>query len=328
VREEYYKMIQRQRGSVLIITLLVLFLLSTTALSLAHHMSLEMKLVNRYIERLKSFYIAQGALHFIINELENDKLHNQFDYLGEDWLRKFQGERGPKSLELLNIDGTAGGIYRALISDESSRININKATSGVVEALLNSFNKIGSEKVAEEILSYRRDKQPDSNFYSVYELLKLKRIKEEIFWGEDTNENGILDANENDGDESLPFDDQDGELDCGLKDLLTVYTDGKINVNTAPLPVLLSMPGMNREIARVLMEARDKQPFRSLEDLKKLSFFTDEVFAQISSWAVVKSDQFRVYIVAEASDAKTSRQILAIVDRSVDPLRIRYWRED
>lgn len=321
-------MIQRARGSVLIITLLVLFFLSTTALSLAYHMRLEMKLVNRNIDRLRSFYIARGALDLILDELENDKLQNQFDYLGEDWLRDFKDKAGPLNLELLNIDKTAGGTYRVIISDESSRININKATPGTLERLLSNFKGIDSKRAAQEIVAYRRDKQPDNNFYSIYELLRLKGIKEKIFWGEDTNENGMLDPWEDDGDKSSPFDDQDGELDLGLKDLLTVYTDGRINVNTACLPVLLSMPGMNEEIARVLREAGDKQPFKSLEDLKKLPLISDEVFTQLSSWGSIKSDQFRVCIIAEASNTKISRQILAIVDRSVEPVRIRYWRED
>jgi len=46
----------------------------------------------------------------------------------------------------------------------------------------------------------------------------------EILYGEDTNLNGVLDPNENDGDVSLPTDNRDGRLDAGLLEYVTVYT--------------------------------------------------------------------------------------------------------
>jgi DNA uptake protein ComE-like DNA-binding protein len=317
----------RNRGSVLIITLLVLFFLSAAALSLAYYMRQEMKLVSRHIDRLRSFYIARGALSLLLEEFDRDKLNNQFDYL-EDWLQEFQDKGVPFSRQLKDIEGGTAGTYKVVISHESGRININKASAQCLERLLSNFKGIDAGRLAAGITAYKRDKQPDNNFYSVHELLRVKGIKEEVFWGEDTNENGLLDRQEDDGDKSLPVDDRDGELDWGLKDYLTVYTDGRININSASLPVLLSMPGMDEDIAGVITDARVREPFKSLEDLRKLPLISDNVFTQLSGWATVKSDCFRIYIIAEAAQAELSRQILVILDRSVEPVEIRYWRED
>jgi DNA uptake protein ComE-like DNA-binding protein len=62
----------------------------------------------------------------------------------------------------------------------------------------------------------------------------------EILYGEDANRNGLLDANENDGDLSPPSDNRDGRLDPGLVDFVTVSSrepntraDGSARINVA-----------------------------------------------------------------------------------------------
>lgn len=44
---------------------------------------------------------------------------------------------------------------------------------------------------------------------------------------------------------------------------LTVSSDGRINLNTAPVPVLLTLPGIEDEGARALVERRRESPFLS-----------------------------------------------------------------
>jgi type II secretory pathway component PulK len=61
-------------------------------------------------------------------------------------------------------------------------------------------------------------------FESVEELRLVKGMTAEILYGEDANLNGILDANENDADESAPYDNRDGRLDPGLMEYFTVYS--------------------------------------------------------------------------------------------------------
>lgn len=77
-------------------------------------------------------------------------------------------------------------------------------------------------------------------FDTVEEMLLVKGVTPELLYGEDANRNGVLDPNEDDGDETYPPDDQDGVLDGGLMDYLTVYSyennvaaDGtpRVNIN-------------------------------------------------------------------------------------------------
>jgi DNA uptake protein ComE-like DNA-binding protein len=75
---------------------------------------------------------------------------------------------------------------------------------------------------------------------SIDELLQIQGITPALFYGEDANRNGMLDPNEDDGNESLPNDNADGILDAGWREYFTASSkernatttgDKKININ-------------------------------------------------------------------------------------------------
>src|SRR5690606_37035843 len=61
-------------------------------------------------------------------------------------------------------------------------------------------------------------------FETVEELRLVHGVTWELLYGEDVNRNGVLDANENDGDRSYPPDNGDGVLQFGLLEYVTVYS--------------------------------------------------------------------------------------------------------
>jgi hypothetical protein len=72
------------------------------------------------------------------------------------------------------------------------------------------------------------------------ELFFVKGFTARIVYGEDANMNGILDPNEDDGDQTFPPDDSDGVLNAGLRAVATVYSSerdvdnsgrARININ-------------------------------------------------------------------------------------------------
>ena len=77
-----------------------------------------------------------------------------------------------------------------------------------------------------------------------------KKIDDTIWFGEDLNENGVLDPNEDDGAKTPPFDNADGVLNRGIKDYVTVDSDNDaVNPNTASAEVLeIMMPDRYQEV--------------------------------------------------------------------------------
>ncbi|MFC1760892.1 hypothetical protein ACFL6U_02300 [Planctomycetota bacterium] len=191
-------------------------------------------------------------------------------------------------------DVSVGGCTLTIrVIDEASKLNINTATKDQLMGLPEMTSDI-----ADAILDWRdRNDQPreegveagyyeqlsipytirNGPFRTVRELLLVKGVEEEedLFYGEDTNFNNQLDENERDGDESLPLDNGDSELDRGWIAYLTCYSyehnrDGsgqeRVNINEASQEDLESELGLQPGHAKWIVDNRDDE-YDSIGDL-------------------------------------------------------------
>ncbi|MBN2324734.1 MAG: general secretion pathway protein GspK [Spirochaetes bacterium] len=109
-----------------------------------------------------------------------------------------------------------------------------------------------------------------------------------------------------------------------LSEYLTVYGDGSINVNTADLPVLLSLSlDMDEYIARDIIEYRKDHPFHEKADLKNVESVTDLLYDEISSIIDVESNIFR--ITAEGISNEIVSRISAVVMRQGEGFKVVYF---
>lgn len=122
------------------------------------------------------------------------------------------------------------------LTDESSKLNLNTATRGMLaklpgfeQPLLDAY--MGPASAAEgEIVALTsirsvfdtQERRPRTDINSLSELFQYRGFTPQILFGEDANFNYQLDPNEDDSDQRAPGDNQDGKLDLGLKRLLTV----------------------------------------------------------------------------------------------------------
>ncbi|GAG47271.1 unnamed protein product, partial [marine sediment metagenome] len=118
------------------------------------------------------------------------------------------------------------------LTDEGGKLNLNVASEEALAALPNmTLDQVDS------LLDYRdgdsdeRGEGAEQEYYSqlpcpylikngplatMEELLLVKGFNGSAVYGEDHNLNGMLETNEDDGDDSFPPDNRDGELDAGL----------------------------------------------------------------------------------------------------------------
>ena len=101
----------------------------------------------------------------------------------------------------------------------------------------------------------------------------------------------------------------------------------RINVNTAPLEVLMTLPGMTEDLANAIITQRSSNigPFTRRSDLLSVSGMTDEVFRQIIDYVTVQSYQFR--IIAEGHCDQTKTKVEVVVDMASSPPKVLYMRE-
>ena len=104
------------------------------------------------------------------------------------------------------------------------------------------------------------------------------------------NRNGVLDENENDGDESEPYDNQDGNLDRGFFDYVTVYSkepnvnaDGqeRTNINEGNLNEFLSEYFPADTVQNVRMSIGPRARFDNIMDFYIRSGLTPDEFKEI-----------------------------------------------
>ena len=130
------------------------------------------------------------------------------------------------------------GHHALGLTDEAGKVNLNTAPD---ETLLTLPNM--TPELVDCLMDYRDsgiDPRPEGEDYydtlqhpyviagqplaTLEELLMVKGFNARIIYGEDANRNGLLEPNEDDGDDSFPPDNRDGQLDRGLKGVATVVT--------------------------------------------------------------------------------------------------------
>jgi type II secretory pathway component PulK len=299
----------RERGSVLIIVLWVALGLITISLYFAQSMSFEMRAADNRVAAIEAQQAVTGAARYVsylLGNLEEPGLvPDPRSYLSEAvpvgesyfWLlgRSTNGQ--------VSLDVPFFGLV-----DEASKLNLNTARLEMLQALPRMTPELAAaivdwhdtdqnvtENGAEsETYMLRRPayRAKDNKFESIEELRLVKGAYLDILYGEDTNGNGVLDPNENDGDATPPSDNRDGRLDAGILEYLTVYSregklraDGtnKIDVtsnNRQPLIAVLRQElGADRadEVVRTLGQA----PITSLLEFYTRSTMTLEEFAKV-----------------------------------------------
>jgi len=177
------------------------------------------------------------------------------------------------------------------LDDEASKINLNTAsreillklpnmTEEIVDAIIDWRDADSTVGASGAETSYYNTLKPPYNcknapFETLEELLYVKGMTPVLLFGEDFNLNGVLDANENDGDDTWPPDNRDGKLDPGLWQLCTVWSSDKnvdatgkkrVNLNSAP-PNDLTAAGLLPLEAQQIATMRTLVPFVNVAQL-------------------------------------------------------------
>lgn len=311
------KGISDQKGVALVLTLLILTLLVVTGLEMNRAVRVEATLAGNFRDLTQASYIAQSGVEIARALIQND--NPAYDGPDENWAQF-------GNFALLSSGLFPEGSFGGRITDENSRFNPN--------GLLDSYGNINLKKReqlerllgllghpadwVEALLDWMDpDPQPrpggaESDFYlsrkkphpakngpldSLEELLLIKGVDPSIFYG--------------------------GEGKEGVRDYLTVHSDGRINLNTASPTIIMSLsPKIDQAMAQAVVAYRRENPFQKTEVLRSLPGW-DAVYPSISSEITVRSNYFSVEVVGNYRDARALAQ--AVVRREGRRTRILTW---
>lgn len=297
-----------QRGAVMLIVTGIMAVVMVIALSLVAIGYKELQGAGEFVRHARSELLASAAVEHAIATLRADR--KDYDSLLDPWRR-----RGDQPLELRGGAGngaaaaveqarpTPGGLSDYLtLEDEESRLNLNLAPARLLAALpgLNAA-------VAEAIVQARQTRR----FATPDEVLQVAGVTPALYGGK-------------------------GETDPGLRAFVTVWGSGKINVNTAPRPVLATLPGLSPRLIEGLISRRGQAPgpssgpFQSSASVLAFLRLPAAAAEELGRLITVRSTAFRVLAVGQARAADrdgASVRIAAVVDRAAQPVRILYWRQ-
>jgi DNA uptake protein ComE-like DNA-binding protein len=263
------------RGSVLIIVMWICLGLVALTLYFANSMSSELRAAdNRVAEiaarqaiaagtRYAASVLSQYAIGGVVPEIEDYK--SEAVPVGDDAKFWFIG----RSYDVLPSHQLSNEPYFALV-DEASKLNLNTVTSAMLQALpipdmtpefadaivawrsANSQNAAIAENYYSQLTPPRHNK--GSGYETVDELRLINGAMLDVILGEDTNRNGVLDANEDDAEASAPRDDQNGQLLAGLFEYVTVYSS--VPATSASGSRRINVTTLTTQQARQQLQAR------------------------------------------------------------------------
>ena len=361
---------QSRVGAVLIIVLWIAFGLVSVTLYFGQSMFFEYKGANQSIAGAQAEQANNGALRYFFHTL-NNALEEEGDFPSELIMQTEQIQIGKATVWMLGRSGetvTLTDPHFGVI-DECAKININTAPFEVLELLPTITPEFAAaiidwrdedDDVTEngaEATMYSLQTLPygckNAPFETVEELRLVYGATVEMLYGEDTNQNGVLDPNENDGMQTPPLDNQDGTLNFGILEHVTIYSkilteeeesEGadsddnsgdqsgnrnsqqepaggaevafQVNVSTASAIVLACLPGMDEAIAQQIVSYRLANP-EPTEGLEWVSEAVDsEDVQQALPYLTDKTQQFTIDLAAIGSNGNGYRRVRYVVDTS------------
>jgi general secretion pathway protein K len=324
--------VERERGAILIVVLWVLLALSLIALSFAASIRTEVDAARNVVQQKQSYYMARAGIEYAIYRI----LETQSAFYQSQQQAQAPGAqvipdvlRGSVSLRL------AGGGADVAVGDESGKINVNGAPPNLIFNLLLMIGVPGPEAdvITDSIQDWIdpdelvHDFGAESDYYLALknpypaknspmdvpeELLLIRGVTPEIYYGiKTTSENG-----------------EPIEL-YGLQKYLTTFSNARqINVNSAPIPVLAAIPGLNYDVALMIAQIRSEQPLTDPSQIaERIPGISGEALGYLS---VMPTMTYTVNSIGRVNGSKVVNRIQAVLrvdGRGPKGYEVLYWNE-
>jgi general secretion pathway protein K len=324
--------LQSEKGIALFLVLWVLMLLSVIVGEFCHAMRTEVNIARNFTEETRAYYIARAGVNIALNQLLKQQsrprgLAAAAEAVAEDpW-------RINRSMPAFSY---GGGAFRARVTDEGGKVNINRAGPRLLRAMLSGFDLNEEERdiIVDSILDWRdgdnfhRLNGAEEDYYqslaepyharngdfaSTAELQLVRGVTPEMV------ENGLMEM------VTVFPGTRDGSDDASAGGGGSPFDYSRLCVNAVPGVLLRSLPGMNQELADAVVEHREARPFRSTADVISV---LGEAYGAVSPFLTIQESG--VYAVAavgyaaegadgaEGSGSALHRGVMAVVEATPD----------
>lgn len=294
----------RLSGSALVAVLWCVVLLSVTVYGMLDSTRVELRIARNHGDREQAYYLAlagvEKAKALIYSENEERKtsgLNFRSRLLNDE--AAFREIRLGRGIARVYRQGTEEeGRQRIVygLSDEESRLNVNVASAEQLGKLPNPDPAVAAAirdwvdsddeltpQGAEQ--TYYAELRPpyevrNGPLETLREMLMIRGVTPELLLGEDTNGNGLLDPEEQDGNTTSPADNGDLVLDRGWSAYLCLESavpnvnargEDRVDLSSASEDQLTAVEGISSDIAKAIVARRENGSLESLADLLEVT---------------------------------------------------------
>lgn len=295
-----------KKGAILITSLWIITILALLAVGIGFRVSIEARLSKYDMDRLKGTYLAKAGIFKSQELLSLDS--NAYDSIrqcgfvlppGKEPDEIFKQELGDGRFV---ISYNEEGLSYYGMADEERKININKAPFSVLKSLF------VDEDIALSVANWRSaGNNTDDNYYksltppyeckhaefcAIEELMLVKGFTPALF--------------------------------AGIKDYVTVFGDGKVNINTATKRVFLAY-GLNESAVQGIIDYRngiDKNPgtkddpaFYGLPREGDFQYLTPADIAILGNHFTTVSNYFRIEAMGMVARSRIISKVSCFIQR-------------
>jgi len=326
-----FKFFHNSEGAVLVVVLWVMMAMSMLALSFSTSIRTEVDAARNVVDQKESYYLARAGIEYAIYKaIEAQTAFARIQQRREGDLQAIP----PVLTGYIDLPLARGGA-RVQIGDETGKMNVNLAPGYLLYNLLImvGLEEAEADMITDSIEDWRdrddlnRLNGAESNYYQALqepylaknglfdvpeELLLVQGITPEIYYGH----KGTT---------------QDGaqiEYYALQKYLTTFTTTNRINVNSAPLPVLAAIPGLDFNVATEIVAMRQEAPITNVaEIMERIPGIPTEASRVLST---VRSNVYTLVSDGYLDDSEVIGRIRCVV--RVDPTSpkgysVLYWNE-
>ncbi|MFB0556178.1 MAG: type II secretion system minor pseudopilin GspK [Phycisphaerae bacterium] len=310
---------QQRNGFVVVVVLCMVMLLSVLLLGFNYKSRANLNVVDGLRKSEQALNSARAGLNIAIAIIrDTNDIHTN-----RTLLDLISGEK---------TFAVGDGECSVTITEENSRLNVNllkdkdgKLDRTRTEQLLRLIDLLNREQTGHSHIGYGLVPSIIDWTDSDDQITNLPFIQHENMGAESSYynrlpipyscKNALLDTTE----ELLLVKGITQEVYERIRDYVTVYGDGKININSASRQVIECLSEkIDAVLAQMIIDRREFKPFDSIMEMRDVPGITDGIYNTIKKTATVGSTDQYYHVISQGNVDHLSRTTVAILERNME----------
>ncbi|MEK7773474.1 MAG: type II secretion system minor pseudopilin GspK [Deltaproteobacteria bacterium] len=299
--------ISSQKGIALVVTLLITAMLVAVVTEIVYAVHLSASMTEAFADAQRASILAEGGVDLAALSISETFKDKAYVYFTPDEAKR----RLP----------AGGGWLDIRVEDEQGKFPLNSIvyqSGGINEEKYAAFRRLlSSLRLPEELADSMAD------WIDINDEPRPGGAESRGFYGLLNPPYEAKNAPFDSVDEALLVRGVTPAVFKKLSPYVTVYTDGLVNVNTAPREVIMALSGdITADMAQRVVDYREKEPFKDVSEIRNVMGLETIGFS-LQGAITVTSGYFRIYSRAIAGEG--IRDVEAVVERGNG--KTAYWRE-